>query len=166
GLPRSEGKKFTFTQLPLVATPRHVTFAAQPSLVPPISHIAPFQTGKPQEQGILHRAILPRNVTAAGHASQGSSVFQGRGVGSEGTPVMHSACQDRVFTSRAQPSEARDGSVSSPSQKTTTAGQDAMTAGPKAMTAGHHVRTSRAIHHLSREHKEEVLNDLRIKTEK
>ncbi|KAG5936809.1 hypothetical protein E4U60_002354 [Claviceps pazoutovae] len=103
-------------------TPRYVTFAAQPSRAPPISHIAPFQTGKPQEQGTLHRAILPRNVTAAGHALQGSSVFQGRGLESEGTPVMHPARQDRVFTSRAQPSEARDGSVSSPSQQTTTAG--------------------------------------------
>ncbi|KAG6316404.1 hypothetical protein E4U44_000686 [Claviceps purpurea] len=123
-------------QVHCTPTPRYVPFAAQPSRALPISHIAPFQTSKPQKQGTLHRAILPRNVTAAGHASQGSSVFQGRGTRSQDTPVMHPARQDRVFTSRAQPFEARDGSAPSPSQKITTARQDAMTAGPKATTAG------------------------------
>ncbi|KAG6210442.1 hypothetical protein E4U50_002652 [Claviceps purpurea] len=167
-------------QVHCTPTPRYVPFAAQPSRALPISHIAPFQTSKPQKQGTLHRAILPRNVTAAGHASQGSSVFQGRGTRSQDTPVMHPARQDRVFTSRAQPFEARDGSAPSPSQKITTARQDAMTAGPKATTAGpkamtagpkattagHDARTARAIHHLSREHEEKSLADGRIKTEK
>ncbi|KAG6234817.1 hypothetical protein E4U25_005585 [Claviceps purpurea] len=154
-------------------TPRYVPLAAQPSRALPISHIAPFQTSKPRKQGALHRAILPRNVTAAGHASQGSSVFQGRGTRSQDTPMMHPARQDWGSTSRAQPFEARDGSAPSPSQKTTTARQDAMTAGPKATTpgpkattAGHDARTARAIHHLSREHEEKSLADVRIKTEK
>ncbi|KAG6183174.1 hypothetical protein E4U36_002830 [Claviceps purpurea] len=167
-------------QVHCTPTPRYVPLAAQPSRALPISHIAPFQTWKPQKQGTLHRAILPRNVTAAGRASQGSSVFQGRGTRSQDTPVMHSARQDWVFTSRAQPFEARDGSAPSPSQKTTTARQDAMTAvpkattagpkattaGPKATTVGHDARTARAIHHLSREHEEKSLADVRIKTEK
>ncbi|KAG6247221.1 hypothetical protein E4U24_003268 [Claviceps purpurea] len=122
-------------QVHCTPTPRYVPFAAQPSRALPISHIAPFQTSKPQKQGTLHRAILPRNVTAAGHASQGSSVFQGRGTRSQDTPVMHPARQDRGFTSRAQPFEARDGSAPSPSQKITTARQDGMTAGPKTTTA-------------------------------
>lgn len=117
-------------------TPRYVPFAAHPSRVPLITtHTAPFQTRKPQAYGTPHRVILPRSVDAAGHASQGSSVFQGRGVRPGDTPVMHPARQDRGFTSRAQPFEARDGSVPSPSQKTTTAGQDAMTTGPKSTIA-------------------------------
>ncbi|KAG6251503.1 hypothetical protein E4U23_000590 [Claviceps purpurea] len=181
-------------QVHCTPTPRYVPLATQPSRALPISHIAPFQTSKPQKQGTLHRAILPRNVTAAGHASQGSSVFQGRGTRSQDTPLMHPARQDWVFTSRAQPFEARDGSAPSPSQKTTTARQDAMTAvpkattagpkattagpkattagpkattaGPKATTVGHDARTARAIRHLSREHEEKSLADVRIKTEK
>ncbi|KAG6021448.1 hypothetical protein E4U40_005290 [Claviceps sp. LM458 group G5] len=160
-------------------TPRYALFAAQPWRLPPISHIAPFQTGNPQEQGTPYRVILPRNATAAGHASQGSSVFQGRGVRSEDAPVMHPARQDRFFTSRAQPSEARDDSVPSPSRKTTTTGPKAMTAGPKTTTvgpkttaagpnvttAGHDVRTARVICHLSREHEAKSLADGPIKTE-
>ncbi|KAG6077666.1 hypothetical protein E4U33_001174 [Claviceps sp. LM78 group G4] len=164
-------------------TPRYVPLAAQPWRLPPISHTAPFQTGKPQKQGpsfrvilprndtaaghasqgslvfqgrsvssqtrkpqaqgIPYRAILPRNATAAGHPSQGSSVFQGRGVRSEDTPVVHPARQDRDFTSWAQPSEARDDSVPSPSRKTTTTGPKAMTAGPNTTTAGPKTMTAR-----------------------
>ncbi|KAG6053361.1 hypothetical protein E4U17_004766 [Claviceps sp. LM77 group G4] len=117
------------------------------------------QTRKPQAQGIPYRAILPRNATAAGHPSQGSSVFQGRGVRSEDTPVVHPARQDRDFTSWAQPSEARDDSVPSPSRKTTTTG-------PNATTAGHDARTARVICHLSQEHEAKSLADEPIKTEK
>ncbi|KAG5975696.1 hypothetical protein E4U56_003361 [Claviceps arundinis] len=95
---------------------------------------------RPEDTPVMHptphRVILPRSVDAAGHASQGSSVFQGRGVRPGDTPVMHLARQDRGFTSRAQPFEAHHGSVPSPSQNTTTAGQDAMTTGPKSTTAG------------------------------
>ncbi|KAG6095984.1 hypothetical protein E4U31_005626 [Claviceps sp. LM219 group G6] len=117
-------------------TPRYVPFAAQPSRVPLTTHTAPFQTRKPQAYGTPHRVILPRNVAAAGHASQGSSVFQGRGVRLGDMPVMYPARQDRFSTSRAQPFEARDGSVPSPSQKAMTTGQDAMTTEPKTMTTG------------------------------